>query len=88
MQVDPINPTLKAPGIKLLNAKYGKQLSDIGFDFNLRRYSVAVIDDQFGGDALCLFDDATGDVTVVQPNEDGSYWRKAGAYTRPPFSST
>ena len=37
---------------------------------------VAVIDDQFGGDALCLFDDATGDVTVVQPNEDGSYWRK------------
>ena len=31
--------------------------------------------------ALCvlqvlLVDDATGAVTVVQPNEDGSYWRK------------
>ena len=33
-------------------------------------------DDEWGGDALCLFDDDTGDVTVVQPNEDGSYWRK------------
>ena len=26
--------------------------------------------------ALLLIDDNTGDVTVVQPNEDGSYWRK------------
>ena len=26
--------------------------------------------------AVCLIDDATGSVTVVQPNEDGSYWRK------------
>ena len=37
---------------------------------------MAIIDDEWGGDALCLFDDDTGDVTVVQPNEDGSYWRK------------
>jgi len=50
---------------------------------NLERYCdelenrrVAVIDDEWGGDCLCLFDDETGDVTVVQPNEDGSYWRK------------
>ena len=26
--------------------------------------------------AVCLVDDETGSVTVVQPNEDGSYWRK------------
>jgi len=26
--------------------------------------------------ALILYDDETNDVTVVQPNEDGSYWRK------------
>ena len=25
---------------------------------------------------MCLVDDETGSVTVVQPNEDGSYWRK------------
>ncbi|CAE7559684.1 GRINA [Symbiodinium natans] len=37
---------------------------------------VAVIDDEWGGSALVLYDDHTSDVTVVQPNEDGSYWRK------------
>jgi hypothetical protein len=26
--------------------------------------------------AVLLFDDADGSVTVIQPNEDGSYWRK------------
>jgi len=26
--------------------------------------------------AVLLVDDSTGVVTVVQPNEDGSYWRK------------
>jgi len=37
VQVDPINPTLKAPGIMLLKVKYGKPLSKFGFKFNLRR---------------------------------------------------
>ena len=37
---------------------------------------MAIIDDEYGGDLLALFDDDTGDVTVIQPNEDGSYWRK------------
>mmetsp|Transcript_83067 Transcript_83067/g.267692 ORF Transcript_83067/g.267692 Transcript_83067/m.267692 type:complete len:613 (-) Transcript_83067:197-2035(-) len=37
---------------------------------------VAVIDDQWGGSALVLYNDGDNDVTVVQPNEDGSYWRK------------
>jgi len=37
---------------------------------------VAVIDDGYKGSTLVLYDDAGADVTVVQPNEDGSYWRK------------
>jgi len=39
VQVDPIKPTLKAPGIKLLKLKYGKRLTNFGFKFNLRRYN-------------------------------------------------
>mmetsp|Transcript_35445 Transcript_35445/g.66818 ORF Transcript_35445/g.66818 Transcript_35445/m.66818 type:complete len:595 (+) Transcript_35445:79-1863(+) len=42
----------------------------------LKNRRVAVIDDEFGGNALVLYDDDTNKVTVVQPNEDGSYWRK------------
>jgi len=38
VQVDPIKPTLKAPGIKLSKLKYGKPLSKSAFKFNLRRY--------------------------------------------------
>ena len=36
---------------------------------------VAVIDDEWGNDTLILFGE-DDNVTVVQPNEDGSYWRK------------
>mmetsp|Transcript_1292 Transcript_1292/g.3047 ORF Transcript_1292/g.3047 Transcript_1292/m.3047 type:complete len:595 (-) Transcript_1292:349-2133(-) len=42
----------------------------------LENRKVAVIDDEWGGDALVLFSDEDDQVTVVQPNEDGSYWRK------------
>jgi hypothetical protein len=38
VQVDPIKPTLKAPGIKLLKLKYDISLSKFAFKFNLRRY--------------------------------------------------
>ena len=44
---------------------------------------VAVIDDGWGTDALVLYDDETNDITVVQPNEDGSYWRKVRTRCRP-----
>jgi len=37
---------------------------------------VAVIDDEWGGSALVLYNEDSNEVTVVQPNEDGSYWRK------------
>jgi len=42
----------------------------------LENRRVAVIDDGWGTDALVLYDDDSNDITVVQPNEDGSYWRK------------
>ena len=38
MQIDPIKPTLKAPGTKLLKLKCDKPLSNFAFEFNLRRY--------------------------------------------------
>jgi hypothetical protein len=38
VQVDPIKPVLKAPGIKGLILNYGEPLSNFAFKFNLRRY--------------------------------------------------
>ena len=40
VQVDPIKPTLKAPGIKLLKLASDKLLSKCPFKFNLRRYTM------------------------------------------------
>ena len=39
MQVDPIKPTLKAPGTKRLKLQYDEPLSSFAFKFNLRRYN-------------------------------------------------
>ena len=39
MQVDPIKPTLKAPGTKRLKLKNDVPLSNFAFKFNLRRYN-------------------------------------------------
>ena len=38
MQVDPIKPTLKAPGTQLLELQYDELLSCFAFNLNLRRY--------------------------------------------------
>jgi hypothetical protein len=40
VQVDPIKPTLKAPGIKGLRLEYDILLSSFAFNFNLRRYTM------------------------------------------------
>ena len=40
MQLDPIKPTLKAPGTKCLKLKYDKLLSNFAFKFKLRRYTM------------------------------------------------
>ena len=39
MQVDPIKPTLKAPGSKRLKLEDEKMLSNFAFKFHLRRYT-------------------------------------------------
>jgi hypothetical protein len=39
VQVDPITPTLKAPGTKHLNLNCDILLSTLAFKFNLRHYS-------------------------------------------------
>jgi hypothetical protein len=42
VQVEPIKPTLKAPGTNRLKLKSDEALSSFAFNFNLRRYSVDV----------------------------------------------
>ena len=39
VQVDPINPTLKAPGTKRFKLKSDELLSNFAFKLELRRYS-------------------------------------------------
>jgi hypothetical protein len=39
VQADPIKPKLKLPGSKLLKLECGVLLSNVAFDFNLRRYN-------------------------------------------------
>jgi len=39
VQVDPIKPTLKAPGYKRLQLKWNDLLSSFAFKFNLPRYT-------------------------------------------------
>jgi len=38
VQVDPMKPVLKAPGTKRLKLECDEPLSNLAFDFNLRRY--------------------------------------------------
>jgi len=80
VQVDPIKPMLKAPGIKLLKLKYDKPLSNFAFKFNLRRYSEASVSlSQVFQLVGTKYDNAfTGGVVGEQ----------AGAYTRSLYSST
>ena len=40
MQVDPVKPTLKAPGTERLKVKHEEVLSNFGFTFNLRHYNL------------------------------------------------
>jgi len=39
VQVDPLKPTLKAPGTKRLKVEFDELLSSFAFNFNLRRYN-------------------------------------------------
>jgi len=42
VQVDPVKPTLKAPGTKRLKLKYDEPPSNFAFKFNLHRYITAL----------------------------------------------
>ena len=77
MQVDPIKPTLKAPGTKRLKLHYAKPLSNFAFKFNLRRYTVVAADYAF---VIHTTNPSSGD--------QGELYAEAGAYTRPLFGST
>jgi hypothetical protein len=44
VQVDPIKPTLKAPGTRRLTLNCDELLSSSAFKINLRRYNVAAVE--------------------------------------------
>jgi hypothetical protein len=46
VRVDPIKPTLKAPGTERLKLKYEELLSNFGLKFNSRRYISALYSDE------------------------------------------
>ena len=43
VHVDPLKLTLKAPGSKRLKLKYDLLLSSVAFNFNLHRYTLAIL---------------------------------------------
>ena len=78
MQLDPVKPTLKAPGTKRLKLKSDEPLSSFAFEFKLRRYSKVY------GQLWSLIVDAK----TRRRRPDGSILTEAGAYTRSLFGST
>ena len=82
MQVDPIKPTLKAPGAEHLKLKCDILLSNFAFKFNLRRYTKA-----FGIPVVVAINsfptDTPAELELVRAAAIA-----AGAYTRPLFSLT
>ena len=74
MQVDPIKPTLKAPGIWLLKLHYDEPHSDFAFKIKLCRYTEVRMEEIRRAES-----------SMHGPGTPPS---KAGPYTRPIFSST
>jgi hypothetical protein len=75
VQVDPIKPTLKAPGYECLNIKWHDMLSSFAFILNLRRYTWVI-----SVGALDMVNFGARDTVPAK--------FEAGAYTRPLFGST
>jgi len=88
VQVDPIKPTLKAPGSMLLTLRLDVPLSKFALNFNLRRcieeYRERLCKAGFGP-YKGLNVPSSG---WVAANMMTQLCTKAGAYTRPLFSST
>ena len=89
MQVDPINPELKAAGSNLLTPQFDEPLSHFALKFDLRRYIPGVhaaSGQQLNG---CLnLVDLAGSERTARSGAEGQRMKEAGAYTRPLFSST
>ena len=81
MQVDPIKPTLKAPGTKRLKLHTDEPLSNLAFKCNLRRYIV-------GDDGTVMLTLSDGSVLAASAGGAVAYAPAAGAYTRPLLTST
>jgi hypothetical protein len=62
VQVDPIKPTSKAPGIKLFKLKCDKPLSKLAFKVNLRRYTMG---NHAGAAVTCLENSPALDTVAV-----------------------
>ena len=77
VQVDPIKPALKAPGIQRLKLTYDDPLSNIAFKFNLRRFTKAP--PRLG---------TSQSRSSPSSSFPSSATPRAGAYTRSEFSST
>jgi hypothetical protein len=76
VQIDPIKPTLKAPGTKRLKLEHGEAPSHFGFKINLRRYTA-------GGTATPSPGAASGTTRL----STSCSARAAGAYIRSHFGS-
>jgi hypothetical protein len=74
VQINPIKPTLKAPGTERLIPKYDTPLSRVAFKFNLRRFILEAL--------LPLI------AAAAAAAEGGAGGAEAGAYPRPLFGST
>ena len=69
MQIDPIKPTLKAPGVKRLMLKYDAPLSTFALKLNLRRYikvNQSTVVSFVGRDFFNISVDAAGGGFTVQ----------------------
>ena len=103
MQVDPIKPTLKAPGSMHLRLRYDGAVSNFAFKFNMCRYIEAgaraglIAPDQVTFDYLkgrpmaprgAAWDKAVAYWTSLASDADAKYDSEAGADTRPLFGFT
>jgi hypothetical protein len=81
VQVDPIRPTLTAPGTWRLELIYHESLSNAAFNFNLRRYIMDA--SRYQAEA-----EKHGERSGRLAAQASAAVTEAGAYTRPLFRST